>query len=185
MSDLSICHLNVGGTVEGFAGQRSGREHIVDAAIEAQGVLGCAAASVAAAGLVFGIDGGAEQDAVAVGSRRPDHAGIENPAADGLALDVFVLRNEGGVGSLREAEQSFDVQPVAAFLEQNQFPSAFGLAELVGSCVGRQVDDGLADQRAAIGGQQQGVSQHDQGDQKQKLDNRFHGSVRLRFEGST
>ena len=124
--------LDVGGTVEGFAGEGSVGEQIVDAAIEAQGVLGCAAASAAAAGLVFRIDGGAEQDAVAVGSRRPDDAGIENPTTDGLALGVFVF-DKSGVGSLREAEQSFNVQPVAALVEENQFPSAFGLAELAGS----------------------------------------------------
>jgi len=45
------------------------------------------------------------------------------------------------------------VQPVAAFVEENQLPSAFGLAEFAGSCVGRQVDDGFADQGAAIGRQ--------------------------------
>ena len=145
--------LNVGGSVESFARLRSGREDIVDAAIKAQGVLGCAAASVAAAGLVFGIDGGAEQNAVAVGSRRPDDAGIENPAADGLAF-VLIVQNESGVGSVGGAEQRFDVQPVAALVEENQFPSAFHLTELVGGGIGRDIDDGLAHQRAAIGGEQ-------------------------------
>ena len=174
--------LNVGGAVEGFAGQGRGGEQLVDAAIEAQGFLGSAAASAAAAGLVLGIDGGAKQDAVAVGGRRPDHAGIENPAADGLAFDVFVF-DKSGVGSLLEAEQGFDVQPVAALVEENQFASAFGLAELAGICVGRQVDDGLAHQDAVIGGQQQGVSQYHQRGQKQKLGNRFHGSRRLRIRG--
>src|SRR5208337_275628 len=105
-------------------------------------VLGRAAASVAAAGFVFGIDGRTEQDAVAVGGARPYHASVENPSGDGLALDVFVL-DEGGVGSLREAEQSLHMKPVAAFFEQHQFPPAFGLAELIGSGVGRDVDDGL------------------------------------------
>ncbi len=76
------------------------------------------------------------------------------------------------------------MQPVTASVEKNQFPSAFGLAELAGICVGREIDDGFADQGSAIGGNQQRVSKYDQGGQMQKLSNRFQGRVRLRFEGS-
>src|SRR6202140_4608611 len=60
--------FNVGSAVESFAGKGSGREDVIDAVVKAQGVLGRAAATVAAACLVLRIDGGPEQNAVAVRS---------------------------------------------------------------------------------------------------------------------
>ncbi len=44
------------------------------------------------------------------------------------------------------------MEPVAALVEENQLTAAFGLAKLAGSCVGRQIDNGFADQGSAIGG---------------------------------
>src|SRR5712692_10063420 len=52
--------LNVGGAVEAFSSERGSGEEIVDAAIETQGVLIGAPAAVAAAGFLFGIDGGSK-----------------------------------------------------------------------------------------------------------------------------
>ena len=137
---------------------------------------------MAPAGFVFRIDGCAKQDAVAVGSRCPDDSGIDDPATDRLPLVVF-LQNESRVHGLR-AEQRFDVQPVGTLFEKNQFLSAFHLRELVGSCVRRQIDNRLANESAALGGQQQGISQHNENHRIQELGNRFHGNIRLRFEGS-
>src|SRR5208282_5970262 len=102
---------------------------------------------MSAAGLVLRIDGRAEQNAVAVGSRCPDNTVVEHPAADGLAL-VLLVHNESRIAT-RQAEYSFDVQPLRALAEQNQFPPAFDLRELARTRVGRQVDHRFADQGAA------------------------------------
>ncbi len=63
---------DVGGAVESFGGERRSRKQIVDAVVEAHGVLGGVAAAAAAAGLVFGVGGFAENNLVAVGSGQAD-----------------------------------------------------------------------------------------------------------------
>jgi hypothetical protein len=49
--------LDIGGAVKGFTGKRGVRENIVDAMIESKRVLRRTAAAMAAAALVFGVDG--------------------------------------------------------------------------------------------------------------------------------
>src|ERR1017187_9424184 len=110
--------------------------------IEAEGVLSGTAASVAAAGLFFGVHRGAEDDAVAIGSGGPDYADIEDPSGNGFLVGIFIF-DEVGVGIVGIAEECFDTDPIAAFFEENDFASAFGLGELVRIGVGREVDDGL------------------------------------------
>ena len=67
---VGALHLpaDVGRAVESFGGQRRSGEQIVDAIVEAHGVLRGVAASAAAAGLIFGIGGFAENNLVAVGA---------------------------------------------------------------------------------------------------------------------
>src|SRR6185369_8807949 len=69
------CHVrflqlpaDIGGAIHGLARQRRGGEIIGDAVVESHRVLGSAVASVAAAGLVLGIDGLAKQYLVSVRS---------------------------------------------------------------------------------------------------------------------
>jgi len=53
------------------------------------------------------------------------------------------------------------VQPGAALFEQDDFTAAFGVAELAGTGVGREINDGFADEGAAIGGEQDGIPEDD------------------------
>jgi len=90
---------------------------------------------VAAAGFVLGVNGGAEEDAIAVGGRRPDDAAIENPSGNRLPFYVFVF-DECGVGSLLETEQGFHVQPVATAIEQNNLAASAASPSLLDAVSG-------------------------------------------------
>src|ERR1700683_5809013 len=72
--NVGAVHLpaNVGSAVEAFGGHWRGGEKIIDAVVEAHGVERGVAASVAAAGLILGVGGFAEDHLVAVGSGQAD-----------------------------------------------------------------------------------------------------------------
>ncbi len=105
------------------------------------------AAATATAGLIFGVGGLSEDDLVAVGSGQADQSFAGNPSSDGLAFGFRVIFI--GIFS-RLSQNGFDVSPVAAGLDDDEFVSASSFAEF--GCVGAGGDaDGLfVDERAAL-----------------------------------
>ena len=59
------------------------------------------------------------------------------------------------------------MQPVAAFVEEDKFTPALNVAELVGVRVRRQINNGLANQSAALSGQHGNAPQSSQNDEVQ------------------
>ena len=87
-----------------------------------------------AAGLVFGVDGLAKQYLVAVRGGGPHHSFVEHPAGDRAFL--------GQIG--------FDVRPLAAGFEDDDFASAIHFREFRGTGVGREIDLSNAHHGAAL-----------------------------------
>ncbi len=81
-----------------------------------------------------------------------NRARIDNPAGNGLAILVLIVVDKGGIGIVGVTEEGFNLNPVAASVEKDNFAPAFGLGELVRRRVGRNINDRLAHDGAAIGG---------------------------------
>src|SRR5438105_993150 len=77
---------DVGGAVESLGRQWRGWKQIVNAVVEAQGVLGGVATSAAAAGFIFGVGSLAKNNLVAVGSGQVDQGLAAYPSSDGLVF---------------------------------------------------------------------------------------------------
>ncbi len=81
------------------------------------------------------------------GSGHADQRFAGNPSGDGFAFGLGVIFV--GVFS-RFAEDGFDVSPVAAGLDDDEFVSAPGFAELGGVGAGGDADGFFVDERAAL-----------------------------------
>jgi hypothetical protein len=109
--------------------------------------LGGIAPSAAPAGLVFGIGGFAEDDLVAVGSGQADQRFAVDPSSNRLAFGFGIIFVRI---FFRLAEDGFDMGPVAAGFDDDEFVSAAGFAEFRGVTAGRDPDGFLVDERAAL-----------------------------------
>ena len=158
---------DIGSAVEAFASQRGSGEEVVDAVVEAHGVLSSVFAAAAAAGLIFGIGGFAEDDLVAIGRGHADQSLGGKPAGDGFALGFFVVFVVGILAGI--AEDGLDVSPIAAAVDDDEFVAALDGAEFGGVAAGGDADAFFVNERAALGlAEAQAGESQQRGEEKRK-----------------
>jgi hypothetical protein len=127
--------VDIGRAPEGLPGERRFREVLVGAVVETQRIFVGTLAAATPGGLVLGIDGFTEEDAVAVRSRVTDKSFFQDPAS-----------HIAGLPDLGE-----NLHEVLALIDDGDFTPARNVAELRGSGVRRDVERRLAHQHAALG----------------------------------
>src|SRR4029077_14534333 len=138
----------MGGAVERLGRQWRTREEIVHAVVEPHCVLCGVASSAATAGLVFGVCRLAEDNLVSIRSCSCDQGFDHYPAGDGFAGMFFIII---GITLAGLGQQRFNVDPVAAAFNDDEFMAASGLAYLCCVCVGSYVEGCFVHQRSALG----------------------------------
>ena len=116
---------DIGGAVECLGSERRGGHQVIDAVIKTHRILRGIATATAAAGLVLGVRGFAENDPVAVLSSAGHEGFAGNPAGDSFAFGFLVGCAFFAAG---RHQNGFHMNPVAGGIEDDQLVPALGFA---------------------------------------------------------